>query len=101
MSKDTCYEPQRHLWSDGNASLGQCYVTTLIVHDFFGGKIMKAKSSNGISHYWNRINGKDIDLTRDQFPTNERFTDEQVLERVNLLDNKRYKELKRRVRLLK
>ena len=65
-TKDTCYPGSREEWSEKNPSLGQCAVTTLIVNDFFGGKIMRCMC-NGISHYYNLINDEIVDLTVDQF----------------------------------
>lgn len=96
-SKETCYEPQQNAWNENNPAMGQCYVTALIVNDYFGGEIVKAKSSNGISHYWNKIEGKDIDLTRSQFPDDEIFSEEIIVARQNLSENERYAELKKKV----
>ncbi|MBW2991309.1 hypothetical protein KY348_06440 [Candidatus Woesearchaeota archaeon] len=49
-----------------------CVVTALLVQDYLGGKIVwaRVKMPNGkkVSHYFNRINGKDEDYTREQFP---------------------------------
>jgi hypothetical protein len=54
-------------------SSGQCAVTALVIQDYFGGEIVRthAMLPNGKleSHYFNRINGEDIDLTKGQFPT--------------------------------
>lgn len=48
---------------------GQCFVTALIVQDFFGGDILRHDFGNGDIHFWNRLpNGKEIDLTSGQFP---------------------------------
>lgn len=59
-------------WTDANKSLGQCAVTACIVEDYFGGEIVntKAELPDGTidSHYYNAIEGIDVDLTRDQFP---------------------------------
>ena len=38
----------------------------MLVYDMFGGTIHKIKVSGG-THYFNKINGHYIDLTRDQF----------------------------------
>lgn len=38
-----------------------------MVHDMFGGTIHKIRVSGGSTHYFNKINGHYIDLTRDQF----------------------------------
>jgi len=69
-SKETSYYPDE--WSELNPSFGQCAVTALIVNDYFGGDIVWSEASlpNGqkISHFFNIINGKEVDLTRYQFP---------------------------------
>ena len=46
---------------------GQCAVTAMLVNKFFGGEIRKLWVSGGGTHYFNIINGKIIDLTREQF----------------------------------
>jgi hypothetical protein len=53
-------------WSAGCPSLGQCAVTALVVQDYAGGRIIRAEVGS-ISHYWNLIGGRHIDLTKDQF----------------------------------
>ncbi|OIO19278.1 MAG: hypothetical protein COY69_01465 [Candidatus Magasanikbacteria bacterium CG_4_10_14_0_8_um_filter_32_14] len=69
-SKETSYCPDE--WSESNSSLGQCAITALVVNDYFGGEIVWADAllPNGqkISHYFNLIDGKVVDLTRSQFP---------------------------------
>jgi len=69
-SKDTSFDPDN--WSEANPSLGQCAVTALIVNDHFDGEILWAEviqeDGQKISHYFNKINEKEIDLTRHQFP---------------------------------
>ena len=59
-------------WTPENPSRGQCDVTSLVVHDLFGGDLLAAevfRDGRRIeSHMWNRLpNGMDVDLTRDQF----------------------------------
>ena len=66
-SKNTCYLPMEKDWNENNPAYGQCYVTALIVNDYLGGKILKAKFKDNSSHFWNLINKKEIDLTRSQF----------------------------------
>lgn len=46
---------------------GQCAITATLVYDLFGGTIHKIKVSGGGTHYFNKINGHYIDLTKDQF----------------------------------
>lgn len=69
-SKETSYCPTE--WNELNLSFGQCAITALIVNDYFGGDIVwsEALLPNGqkISHFFNMINGKEVDLTRSQFP---------------------------------
>ena len=65
-TKETCYPTIRDTWNEENPSIGQCAITVLIVNDYLGGKIMRTMC-NGISHYYNLVNGKVIDLTVSQF----------------------------------
>ncbi|MEH7462432.1 hypothetical protein V7166_10235 [Bacillus thuringiensis] len=53
-------------WTLDNPAQGQCGVTALVVHDFFGGEIMKTKAPEGW-HFYNRINGKRYDFTTSPF----------------------------------
>ena len=39
----------------------------MLVHDVFGGTIHKICGDGGGTHYFNRLNGKYVDLTREQF----------------------------------
>ncbi|MDO8667473.1 MAG: hypothetical protein Q7K35_00010 [bacterium] len=69
-SRETSYCPDE--WTDSNSSIGQCAVSALVVNDYFGGNIIwtEAVLPNGqiVSHYFNFIDGKEVDLTRSQFP---------------------------------
>jgi len=66
-------------WNSGNPSLGQCTVTACIVQDYLGGDIVNSiatlPSGKKISHYFNLVNGKYIDLTSQQFADETIFTD--------------------------
>ena len=64
--KDTCSPTLINTWSEDNPSIGQCAITSLIVNDFFGGKIMRCMTSTG-SHYYNLIDDEIVDLTFEQF----------------------------------
>ncbi len=68
-SKETSYYPD--LWESSNPAYGQCTVTALVVQDYVGGDLMRAKLSNlgkkGY-HYWNRLpDGTECDFTYTQF----------------------------------
>jgi hypothetical protein len=69
-SKETSYTPED--WTILNSSIGQCAVTALIVNDYLGGDIIWSEvllpNGQKVSHYFNFIGGKEIDLTRSQFP---------------------------------
>ena len=69
-AKETSSDPGN--WSEGHPAWGQCAVTALVVNDYVGGEIVwaEAKIPDGrsISHYFNRKDETEIDLTRSQFP---------------------------------
>ncbi|HUJ55671.1 MAG TPA: hypothetical protein VLW49_06755 [Gaiellaceae bacterium] len=63
-------------WTPENPSRGQCDVTSLVVHDIFGGELLAAqvfREGEQIEwHMWNRLpGGVEVDLTRDQFKQGE------------------------------
>ena len=58
-------DPQYNL--DNDPTYGQCAITAIIVYDLFGGTIHRIRVNGGGTHYFNKINGHYIDLTRDQF----------------------------------
>lgn len=62
--KDTAHRKWRGKWNKDNPTYGQCVPTALLVQYYFGGEIYK---HNIESHYFNVINGKVIDLTKEQF----------------------------------
>lgn len=53
-------------WSSDNPAKGQCNVTTMLVHDLFGGEVLKTPLPDG-SHFYNRIDGERYDFTASQF----------------------------------
>lgn len=71
-------------WTNENPSWGQCAVTSLVVQDYLGGDLLNCgieldeeflddvkktdvSIKNPVSHYYNIIEGKVIDLTKRQF----------------------------------
>jgi hypothetical protein len=46
---------------------GQCAITAMLVFDMFGGSIHRIRVDGGGTHYFNKIDGHYIDLTREQF----------------------------------
>ena len=74
---DTSFWPE--LWTPAHPSVGQCAVTALVVSDRFGGEILRTVNQD-VVHYWNRLSGVDVDLTRDQF---ERWSPQEDLAEIS------------------
>ena len=53
-------------WTPDNPACGQCSVTALVFHERFGGEILKTYVE-GSEHFYNRVDGRRIDLTASQF----------------------------------
>ena len=74
--KQTCYYLNEEDWSPDNPFYGHCAHVTSIPYKKFGGEIMRGViASSGFSHYWNKIDGKDYDLTKEQFLDEVTLTD--------------------------
>jgi hypothetical protein len=86
-SLKTCDPTDASCWTPANPSLGQCAVTALVVHDLLGGQLLEAEvhredgSRQGF-HYWNRLAGVDIDLTREQFAGSEHVQEPHLIDRL-------------------
>ncbi|MEO0714602.1 MAG: hypothetical protein AAFY37_11880, partial [Pseudomonadota bacterium] len=53
-------------WSQENPANGQCNVTSAVIHDLFGGEVLRTRIET-IWHYYNQMDGKRCDLTDSQF----------------------------------
>ena len=60
---------KKSMWNSENRCNGQCNATVLLVQEYFGGDIIEYPnpSTDKTKHFFNRINGCDIDLTSEQF----------------------------------
>lgn len=85
-------------WTPQNRANGQCAVTALIVQDYFGGELLRVVNHDGQSHYYNLIDGVEIDLTRQQFESYYPQGPPEVREREYVLS---FPETLRRYALLK
>jgi hypothetical protein len=100
-SQETCHIPLKEKWNKENPVIGQYAVSTLIIQDYFGGKIIHDKKNK---HYWNEFeDGTIMDATRHQFPINTSFQKDEYIEREKLFNPKartkeRYEILKQRVK---
>jgi hypothetical protein len=76
-SVETCDPVDAPEWSLNNSARGQCGSTALVLNDIFGGELLVAEvlrhdQSRQGNHYWNRLpDGREIDLTRQQFTEDE------------------------------
>ena len=98
-SKDLCYPKVQNKWNENNKCFGMCAITALIINDYFSGNICKIHV-DGISHYFNLIEDKIIDLTKDQFNHEIDYKNYQIIDREKILtdDTKhRYNVLKERL----
>ena len=76
-----------------------CAITSLIINDYFKGDICKIHV-DGISHYFNLVNNKIVDLTASQFNHEIDYKNYQIIDREKILTNdtqNRYYILKRRL----
>lgn len=62
--RETCYPAERSDWTPDLPSYGQCAVAALVVQSYLGGEIIYDHKN---IHFWNRVEGHDIDMSRDQF----------------------------------
>jgi len=77
-SHETCYARDDYVARGrcGDRSRGQCGTTALVLNDYLGGDLIVADvfvdgQKDGV-HYWNRLpDGRVVDLTREQFRSNE------------------------------
>jgi len=61
-------------WTASNPAAGQCNVTSLLIHDMFGGELLKTPLPAG-DHFYNRIEGKRYDFTASQFDASIDYLD--------------------------
>lgn len=94
-------------WSKENPLWGHCAVVSLLAQEIFGGDIVKGsllenpKYSYIRSHIWNRIDGKDVDFTAEQYvDISYKDLEVEIRTRIEILDNpdttKRFNLLKER-----
>jgi hypothetical protein len=70
-NSETSFDPNG--WTNKNTLWGHCAVVSLLAQDIFGGEIIKGSLLNHPkyeyvkSHFWNRIDGSDVDFTAEQY----------------------------------
>ena len=65
--KESAYPSCQTEWVPNDPTYGQCAITAMLVYDMFGGTIHRIKVDGGGTHYFNKVEGHYIDLTREQF----------------------------------
>lgn len=85
-SHETCDDSDLADWSERARARGQCGATALVLHDLLGGELLLAEvlhpdGTRQGYHYWNRLPGGDVDLTREQFAPDEVVQAPRVVER--------------------
>ncbi|OGC99906.1 hypothetical protein A2701_01835 [Candidatus Amesbacteria bacterium RIFCSPHIGHO2_01_FULL_47_34] len=64
-SKETADPDSQDKWTDRNRALGQCAITSILIYDLFGGRMIYDKAN---FHIWNELpDGSQHDFTRSQF----------------------------------
>lgn len=64
---ETCAPRMRGDWRPEDRTLGQCSVTAFLAQDLLGGEVWGIPLPEGGVHCFNRVQGKDFDLTCEQF----------------------------------
>jgi hypothetical protein len=82
-------------WTPENPYKGQCGVTALVLHELFGGQILKTKINNQW-HFYNYIDSKRFDFTKKQFDFEPSYSDisSNCEEAFSDTNNEQYVELK-------
>lgn len=85
-SRGSCDPVDLADWSEANPARGQCGVTALVVQELLGGELLMAEVHHADGrrqgvHYWNRVDGSELDLTREQFRDGEVIGAPRVVER--------------------
>ncbi len=102
-SKETADQTQNEAWNRANVTAGQSDVSSMLVFDMFGGSIHKSEI-DGKAHYFNKINGNVIDITREQYEIAKipvSYDESEEISRAELASDeereKRYKLLLKRI----
>lgn len=81
-SIETCGVPDQ--WTPKNPAKGQCDASSFVAWEYLGGDLVLGKvlvdGEQTEHHYWNRIDGVDFDLTREQFVNGEDVVEMAVVE---------------------
>jgi hypothetical protein len=73
---DTCSPEDVADWTPDNPARGQCATTAVVLHDHFGGVLVRSDvlidGEQVDFHWWNRLaDGREVDATLEQFGPHE------------------------------
>ena len=66
-SADTCAPRMRRDWTPENKTYGQCSITSFLMQDIYGGKVLGVPLEDGNYHCFNVVGDCVFDLTSEQF----------------------------------
>ena len=90
-SRRTCDPTYKANWTDENAFCGHSKIIALLIQERFGGQVcMGHVEETGETHYWNEIDGKEYDFTKEQFTTPVHITFESNLTKEDMLKSKEF-----------
>lgn len=72
-------------WTADRPSLGQCSPTALVIHDWFGGSLLKT-SVHGARHFYNWVGERAWDFTAEQFEVEPHYEHHEATRDEALLD---------------
>jgi hypothetical protein len=88
-SKETADPDTKGKWSEENKAFGQCAITSVLIYDLFGGRMIYDKAN---FHIWNEFpDGSQHDFARSQFTYNRIFTVYKYKTREDILYDERGK----------
>ena len=68
---DTCAPRMRDKWTKENPTFGQCSITSFLLQDIYGGRVLGVPREGGTFHCFNVVDGPEgecvFDLTSEQF----------------------------------
>ena len=71
-SKETADPDSQDKWIENNKAMGQCAITSVLIYDMFGGRMIYDKTN---FHIWNELpDGSQQDFSRSQFTDERHFT---------------------------
>ena len=90
-SRRTCEPKFKNVWSFENAFCGHSEIIALLIQERFGGQVCKGQiEETGETHFWNEIDGKEYDFTKEQFSTPVHITFECHQTKEDLLQSKEF-----------